>query len=151
MKKIFLICGIAFVLTCVFCGGYYLTIYKPRRTFASEIIAMLGGDGKIKAHCIKDRTGVIKMQDGEMLPRYLTIEDNERINKLCDCTVEKAYSAFSEPKIVNKLTAIKLDAEMAEFLMYALMTHYKTCEYEMLEFLDKRYKAITPDYQNILR
>lgn len=116
--------------------------HQQNAKFAKSVITAIGGEQELKLKCVHQNSGDIQMQDGKKYERFLTIGDIARVDKLCDCVIEKSYEmAIEQKENFKKVLAKGIEPEFVDVFQNMFMINYSLCETEMLSWLN-RYKPI---------
>lgn len=122
--------------------GWFI-IQQQNMKFSKSVITAIGGEQELKLKCVHQHSGDIQMQDGRKYERLLTLDDIARIDKLCDCVVEKSYAmAIEQKENFKKILAKGIEPEFIGVFQDMFMINYTICETEMISWLNSRYKSI---------
>lgn len=121
----------------------WFVIHQQNMNFAKSVIMAIGGEQELKLKCVHQHSGDIEMQDGRKYERLLTLDDIARIDKLCDCVVEKSYAmAIKQKENFKKILAKGIEPEFIGVFQDMFVINYTICETEMISWLNSRYKPI---------
>lgn len=142
-RKHVIILGGSLLLTGLLITLGWFIIHQQNIKFAKSVITAIGGEQEFKLKCVHQNSGDIQMQDGKKYERLLTLDDITRIDKLCDCVVEKSYKmAIEQKENFKKILAKGIEPEFVVFFQDMFMINYTICEEEMISWLNSRYKPI---------
>lgn len=151
MKKVVFILVLLFmVIGVLFWLGWGYNQRKQNKT-VNTVIELVGGEKAIKRKCIEQNTSDITLSTGESYKRILSLDDIARIDKICNCAVDKAYiivadlnkELSSKFDLVKKIQESLSKEESIDFLLTILVEGYNECELEILNWLDNEYKSIS--------
>ena len=142
-KKLYILSAVI-LFTAVITGSFYGVKVHKKSKIISSVIEAVGGNKTIKKKCLKDMSGPIHMESGEVHERYLTVADIVRTDKICECVVAKLHKEMSKKAIFEFLpTMINMPNNVAEPVIDMLITVSRTtCETELNEWLENQYKSI---------
>lgn len=142
-RKHVIILGGSLLLTGLLITLGWFIIHQQNIKFAKSVITAIGGEQEFKLKCVHQHSGDIQMQDGRKYERLLTLDDIARIDKLCDCVVEKSYAmAIEQKENFKKILAKGIEPEFVGVFQDMFMINYTICETEMISWLNSRYKSI---------
>ena len=142
-KKTILALSVILVMTVLAIGVSFQRSHSKKQ-LVSNFIERMGGNSAIKKKCLENLAGDIHMDTGEVVKRYLSVDDIIRTDKICDCVVWKLYEMLGNKKTSEHLPKIiDMPSNLAEpvFDVFINMSH-SACEAELSKWLGRKYKTI---------